>query len=309
MGLRTPEEVAPTYYISSAANDQSAARSVGTPILGNVAAGVAVPVTIESIISAEGARTTPTAGQEHDLRQAFILIIQNGGTATQAELDKIAGFRRTWENYFEVACDGRLTVNTRLRRQWPVAVMQGRVIDRLTDQPVEHVTVTSVERNFVQVVPAGGHYMFRYQASESSPIGWPSTVNVTAPGYYPETLNLSIPYGVTFDYDIELDPVPSSIESPGRPLPNALYQNFPNPFNPATVIPYDVSGRSRVTLAVYDAAGRLVRTLVDAEQSAGHKRVEWNGRDDAGNAAPSGVYLYRVQIGDTVESRKMILIK
>jgi N-acetylneuraminic acid mutarotase len=93
------------------------------------------------------------------------------------------------------------------------------------------------------------------------------------------------------------------------PLALALEPNHPNPFNPSTVIPFSVSEAGRVTLTVYDMRGRVVRTLVDRFQQPGADQVRWDGRNDAGQPVASGVYLYRLQAGATVESRKMTLLK
>jgi hypothetical protein len=96
------------------------------------------------------------------------------------------------------------------------------------------------------------------------------------------------------------------------PIPEryALYQNKPNPFNPTTVIRYDVpAGGGHITLEVYDVAGRLVRTLVDDAQPAGEKRVTWDGRDNRGDSAASGVYFYRLQTATYVKTLKMTLLR
>jgi hypothetical protein len=309
MGLRRSEEVAPTFYVSSASNDLPSARAVGTPSAGAVAFGTPVGVAIEDIVSAEGPRTPLVDDEEKDLRQAFILVIQNGGTATQAELDQIAGFRRAWEPYFEKSCDGRLTVNTRLRQQWPVGVFQGRVINRLTDEPVENLTMVSVERGFTQEVPAGGRFMFRYQADELSGVEETQQIEISAPGFYPVTKTMTVAYGTTLERVIGLDPVPTSVEALERALPDALYQNQPNPFNPTTTIPYDVSERARVRLEVFDVRGALVRTLVDRVESPGHKRVQWDARDGHGRLVASGVYFFRARIGHFAATRRMTMIK
>jgi hypothetical protein len=86
---------------------------------------------------------------------------------------------------------------------------------------------------------------------------------------------------------------------------NALRQNYPNPFNPETVIEFTLRGadasrgRVPVTLRVYDVAGRLVRTLVDEERSAGVLHaVSWDGRDHAARRVASGVYFYRLNAGE-----------
>jgi hypothetical protein len=94
-------------------------------------------------------------------------------------------------------------------------------------------------------------------------------------------------------------------------IPNAfnLYQNFPNPFNPLTKIKYDlpksVSGGVNVTIKIYDIIGREVTILVNNEfKKAGRYEVNWNASNYA-----SGVYIYRIQAGDYVSTRKMVLLK
>lgn len=90
----------------------------------------------------------------------------------------------------------------------------------------------------------------------------------------------------------------------------ALHQNFPNPCNPMTVIPYDVpESGGHVTLRMYDVSGRLVQTLVDEPQSGGHKSVIWNGRNHIGEQVTSGVYFYRLTAPDFNMTRKMVLLR
>jgi hypothetical protein len=90
-----------------------------------------------------------------------------------------------------------------------------------------------------------------------------------------------------------------------------LEQNTPNPFNPRTVIRYWIESSGPVRLNVYDVRGRLVRTLVDAEQNGRTVpySVVWDGRDNAGEAVASGVYFYQLVAPGFVETRKMILLK
>jgi hypothetical protein len=97
----------------------------------------------------------------------------------------------------------------------------------------------------------------------------------------------------------------------------SLAQNTPNPFNPTTSIAYEIPGRvdgvalasTRVELRVYDIRGRVVRTLVSSQQAPGRYRVSWDGRDDRGQLAGSGVYFYRLSTDSFSKSRKMILVK
>ena len=88
-----------------------------------------------------------------------------------------------------------------------------------------------------------------------------------------------------------------------------LSQNYPNPFNPVTKITYSVDKRSHITLAIYDMLGRKISTLVDEIKQTGHYNVLWNGETDAGLPAASGVYIYRIQNGEGLDAKKMILLK
>jgi hypothetical protein len=98
--------------------------------------------------------------------------------------------------------------------------------------------------------------------------------------------------------------------NPKQPIEFALHPNAPNPFNPTTVIRYDIPHNGVVVrLHVYDIAGRLVRTLVNETQSAGRKSVTWDGRDDGGRSAASGVYFYRLTTPAFAKTQKMVLLK
>ena len=88
-----------------------------------------------------------------------------------------------------------------------------------------------------------------------------------------------------------------------------LKQNVPNPFNPSTRIPFELTHGGRVTLSIFDVAGRRVRDLVDRDFPAGAHAADWDGRDDAGLPAASGVYFYRMQSGSLTETRRMVLVK
>ena len=89
-----------------------------------------------------------------------------------------------------------------------------------------------------------------------------------------------------------------------------LAQNHPNPFNPATTIAYELEGDSPVHLAVYDLAGRLVRTLVAGRvMGPGRHEAVFDGRDGTGRLLPGGVYFYRLRAGGEVLTRRMALVK
>ena len=89
-----------------------------------------------------------------------------------------------------------------------------------------------------------------------------------------------------------------------------LYQNEPNPFNPATIIGFDLPQRHHITLQIYDLRGRLIRAIIDDEiMKAGYNEREWNGCDDSGHLVSAGVYIYRLQTEGNVVSKRMTLIK
>lgn len=88
-----------------------------------------------------------------------------------------------------------------------------------------------------------------------------------------------------------------------------LYDNYPNPFNPATNLQYDIPQNGRVSLEIFTLCGKKITTLVDEKKQAGKYRVEWNGLDRQGRTAASGIYLVRLQYGNYTAAKKVILIK
>jgi len=88
-----------------------------------------------------------------------------------------------------------------------------------------------------------------------------------------------------------------------------LYNNFPNPFNPRTIIRYEIPTSCSVELSIYNQLGQKVYTLVNKWQTAGTYQVVWDGKDDQGQPVASGVYVYQIKAGDFVEARKMVLMR
>ena len=106
------------------------------------------------------------------------------------------------------------------------------------------------------------------------------------------------------------------------PQTYSLKQNYPNPFNPITTIDYDLPKTSNVILKIYNTLGQEVVTLVDRKQTPGEKSVVWDGLNNIGKQVSSGIYIYRLEVGDPsasspkrqagqrfVKSRKMVLMK
>jgi len=89
----------------------------------------------------------------------------------------------------------------------------------------------------------------------------------------------------------------------------SLHQNCPNPFTPSTSVLFTMREGGAVHLAIYNIEGRLIRTLVDAYKAPGDHVVLWDAKDDLGSDVAAGVYLYRIAVGRSEETRKMILIR
>ncbi|MCG3119725.1 MAG: hypothetical protein ALAOOOJD_02236 [bacterium] len=111
--------------------------------------------------------------------------------------------------------------------------------------------------------------------------------------------------------NVELTLGTTSVKETAAEVPTKfeLEQNFPNPFNPETSIKYHLPARTNVTLRVYNALGQEVRTLISALQEAGVYAATWDGKDNNGRQLSTGLYLFRLEAGDFVMTRKMAMVK
>jgi glycosidase len=120
--------------------------------------------------------------------------------------------------------------------------------------------------------------------------------------------SLTLPARATALLSISTTATAIETEEEILPAQFSLGENFPNPFNPQTTIPYSIgaNGHSpvRVSLKIFDVSGREVSTLVDERQAAGEYKINWNPKNLA-----SGVYFYRLQAGEFVETKKMIFLQ
>ena len=109
-----------------------------------------------------------------------------------------------------------------------------------------------------------------------------------------------------------VDYISTDIEDDGRgrlPIAFDLHQNYPNPFNPETRIAFNIPVRSRVNISVFNMLGQNVAVLADEVYDVGEHAVVWSGTDESGYKVSSGVYLYKMTVGDLVISKKMLLVK
>ena len=106
-------------------------------------------------------------------------------------------------------------------------------------------------------------------------------------------IDISVVYGLDADLPINFN----------------IYQNFPNPFNPTTLIRYALPKSSNVALVIYNIMGQEIMRWDENDIPAGYYQKTWNGTNKFGVPVGSGVYLYRLVAGDFVETRKMVLLK
>jgi hypothetical protein len=126
-------------------------------------------------------------------------------------------------------------------------------------------------------------------------------------------LDVTISTGSRYDTDdvitLVLDLSQTGVQDGAMPLALALRQNYPNPFREGTTIAFGLPQPADVRVDVYTVAGRRVTTLVNGELPGGWHSARWNGRDVSGNEVAAGMYFYRIEAGNKVASRKMILVR
>ena len=105
----------------------------------------------------------------------------------------------------------------------------------------------------------------------------------------------------------EVDPIIVGVYD-STPSAFSLGQNYPNPFNPTTTIPFTLEKSSHVSLSIYNITGQQIEELASGEMAAGHHTITWNGMDLNGSSVGAGIYFYRLQAGDYIETKKMLLL-
>jgi len=111
------------------------------------------------------------------------------------------------------------------------------------------------------------------------------------------------------DYSDVVDITVLAIDLDLIPEVFALHQNYPNPFNPTTRIKYDLPEDAMVSITIYDAMGRRVKSLVNTTQSAGYRSIQWNATNSLGEPVSAGMYIYMIQAGKFRQTKKMVLLK
>jgi hypothetical protein len=150
-------------------------------------------------------------------------------------------------------------------------------------------------------VSPGGSQVVDVTFAPTQQTGYTGTIQITSNDPNAPTLDVPVEGVGTIVVGISDDEL----------LPNEFFvsQNFPNPFNPSTMIRYQVPMQSEVQLVVYNMLGQKVRILVNDLAEPGYYQVIWDGRDDAGKQLPSGIYIYNMTAGKFNQMRKMLFLK
>jgi len=88
-----------------------------------------------------------------------------------------------------------------------------------------------------------------------------------------------------------------------------LFQNYPNPFNATTTIRFQIRQSEQVTVTVFDILGHQISEITNRLYKAGSHQILWDGKNQQGQAVASGLYIYRIEAGDFVQGKKMLLLK
>ena len=99
------------------------------------------------------------------------------------------------------------------------------------------------------------------------------------------------------------------VDAPSVPQAFTLEQNYPNPFNPTTQIKYALPEDALVSISIYDVTGRMVKSLINMNQSTGYHSLRWDATNDIGEAVSAGMYIYTIQAGQYRATKKMVLLK
>ena len=168
-----------------------------------------------------------------------------------------------------------------------------------------------------------GHiWFYAMVADECHAISWGAIANTSIISdtivtfiAYPEALNCHNQPDYCIDGDTLTFEVPIVVQvvsaepEPFTPEEFSLRQNYPNPFNPVTTLRYDLPENGHVNITIYDMLGREVKTLINQTQDAGYRSIIWDATNDYGKPVSAGIYLYQIQAGKYINTKKMVLLK
>ena len=268
------------------------------------------PPFLISTAGAEVAGALVAAGEAFDLEApagaSHLVALSASGQGTGSVL-AVATSARTWITPEPPAAASAKLYGTITA---PAGVLRGEVVLRLFD-----------ERSGTVVQWRDGHV----DGSGEFAVGGRAYVVPAPPGSYQVRIGMfevTAGFYAVFDlgtvevdsdqrWDIDLTQRTTLVEPVRVAVPQAiaLDPSYPNPFNPATVIPFSLTAPEAVRLTIHNAIGQQLRTLVAGAHPAGRHRVAWDGLDGEGRGLGAGVYIVRLQVGSHVQTRKVLMLK
>jgi hypothetical protein len=199
---------------------------------------------------------------------------------------------------FQARCIGGGTIQARIVLQ-NSTIHAGKVVSFQVDEDVYTATIGTNGTHSRAVLQVSGVGLGAHTIDLIDPLGCFNTFNVTC----------ATAKAGDVDWNTDWDFGLSGTAEATTPAETRLLGNYPNPFNPSTTIRYALNEEMKVSVRIYNVLGQEVATLFDGVQKAGEQSVIWNGTNNAGNTVASGLYIYKVQAGNTVLSSKMLFAK
>ncbi len=268
---------------------------------------------------------------ESDIEMTFPIHRQEGSGSTRsreeewtiafdAEVDG-ANDEIMMIGYAETATDGFDTEHDAVDPPYPPGPVY---ISLFTVHPEwDHLLGDRFTKDIRAEVPVNGYKEWVLSMGSSEPVAQLSWTLIDVPDDH--EVGYSINGGVSFnDMRTGVGSIELSTDSEivvrvgtqvlgidGGSIPSvfALHQNYPNPFNPTTTLHYDLPEDNYVSIIIYDLKGHSIKTLLNDEQTAGYRSIQWDATNDLGQPVSAGMYLYTIQAGDHMRSKKMVLLK
>jgi hypothetical protein len=201
---------------------------------------------------------------------------------------------------------------------YPYWARDGAVVEISTDFGETWQTITPSGNYPCRAASTNTIFLAPYERCFSGTIGWKQEIFDLSAWSGPAMIRFHFAsdeqYGFEGwyidDISVTTDRV-TGTEDPESGIPEAtkLLSPWPNPFNPATRIPFELSAGGHVELSIYDVSGRLVRTLYATRFEAGAHSAAWDGRDDSGRQVSSGVYFCRLKTGIYTATSRLVLLR
>jgi hypothetical protein len=219
------------------------------------------------------------------------------GTSNTNTIDGKVDEVRVWERFV-----GEAEIQYLFTENYPAwGTIEGTVTSVLSGDPVEGATISA--GMFETSTDINGYYSMDVAACTYY------SVECLVDDYDVENVeNITIGENETVIIDFEYGFTGTSNEN-SVPKLTKLYDNYPNPFNPATTISFDLDQSNFIQLSVFNVKGQLVKQLINSTLDAGNYNITWNGKDENNRSVASGIYFYRLKSGNEIYTKKMILLK